>query len=228
MISTGFRQWLLIDPWRTFVGVTRYTFLKRKMRVLNAPSDGVHAIAIPHNLGAFKGKGLAAFGMANRMKLLLYPVATIREQEGSTGEVLIVGPRTEDDLLLARGLGMKNVRGLDLLSYSKHIDLGDIHKTDYADDQFDAVILGWVLAYSSDPAAIIAECKRIVRPGGLLAFGVESNLDIRLKPEARVGRPNPINSAQDVVDLVKEPIVFIHDPQVDHSTSNAVVFRVGG
>ncbi|MEO5921079.1 MAG: methyltransferase domain-containing protein [Pseudolysinimonas sp.] len=226
MIANGFRQWLLIDPWRTLVGVTRYTFLQGRMKVLDKVSDGVHDIAIPHNISAFKGRGLAAFGMANRMKLLLYPVATIREQEGATGQVLIVGPRTEDDLLLARGLGMRNVRGLDLFSYSKHIELGDIHKTTYPDDAFEAVILGWVIAYSANPAALIKECKRIVRPGGLLGFGIESNIDIRLKPEARVGRPNPLNSAQDIVDLVKEEIVFIHDPQVDHSTSNAVVFRV--
>ena len=225
-IRAGFRQWYLIDLWRTFVGVTRFTFLKRRMRVLDRLSDGVHDIAIPHNMGAFKGKGLAAFGMANRMKLLLYPVATIREEEGATGPVLIVGPRTEDDLMLARGLGMTNVRGLDLFSYSKHIDLGDIHHTDYPDDSFEAIILGWVVAYSSDPAAIVTECKRLLRPGGLLAFGIESNIDIRLKPEARVGRPNPLNSAGDIVKLVNEEVVFLYDPQLDRSSSNAVVFRV--
>src|SRR6202012_5952842 len=90
-------------------------------------------------------------------------------------KVLIVGPRTEDDILWAKSLGLFNTDGLDLFSYSPYIKVGDIHKSGIPDASYDAVLLGWMLSYSSDPELVVAECLRILKPGGYLGIGIESD-----------------------------------------------------
>ena len=46
---------------------------------------------------------------------------------------LSVGPRNEGELFAIRSLGFKwnNIKGLDLLTYSKLTELGDIHSTNF-------------------------------------------------------------------------------------------------
>jgi len=215
-------EFLKVDVLRNYYCWTRYQLRKRKTRTLATMTDGVGKHTLEHNMGALAGR--AAFGMGNRMAILLYPIAVaVRDIENP--RVLIVGPRTEDDLFLAKSLGMRNVRGLDLFSYSEMIDIGDMHQTSYASHSFDAVVLGWVISYSTEPARLIEECKRIVKPGGYLAFGIESNPEFRRTGVLLPPRVNPLNSSADIADLVKLPVVFLHDPHLDRPTDNGVVFR---
>lgn len=153
-------------------------------------SSAVGEQTIGHNQAALEN--LAAFGMENIMALLLYPIAAILRDK--TSKVLIVGPRPEDDIFCARTLGLEQARGLALFSYSSFIDIGDIHKTAYEDHEFDSVLVGWVVSYSADPASLIAECKRITRPGGYLGFGLESNPQMRRTGEYAAPRANSLNS----------------------------------
>ncbi len=186
-------------------------------------TSGVGEHTISHNMDALVNK--ASFGMGNRMSLLLYPIAAFLRNKPNAC-ILIVGPRTEDDIYWARSLGISNVRGLDLFSYSPWVDIGDIHETSYADNEFDAVILGWVISYSSQPALLVEECKRITKVGGYLAFGIESNPDQRRSGNYSPPRVNALNSSKDIAKLVGQPIAFIHDPQVSEPTDNAVVFQI--
>lgn len=89
--------------------------------------------------------------------------------------VLIVGPRTENEILLylANGFGAGKVRGLDLMSYSPWVDVGDMHDMPYADDSFDVVLFSWVLGYSTNQKKAVAEAVRVTRPGGLVGIGEE-------------------------------------------------------
>ena len=217
------QQVLKIDALRNYYCWARYRYLKGRLRILPEASGGIGRYTVEHNLRALDQR--AAFGMGNRMALLLYPLAAaLRDREDA--KVLIVGPRTEDDLYWARSLGLRNVRGLDLFSYSPWIDIGDIHKTGYADGEFDAVILGWVISYSQQPEAMVAECKRILKPGGYLGFGIESNPEMRATGKFHPPRVNALNSAADIATLVKAPTLFIHDPALAVPTDNAVVFRL--
>lgn len=217
------RQVLKIDALRNYYCWARYRWLKKKMRFLPEESGGVGRYTIEHNLRALDER--AGFGMGGRMSLLLYPLAAaLRGRDDA--KVLIVGPRTEDDLYWARALGLNNVRGLDLFSYSPWIDIGDIHRTAYADGEFDAVILGWVISYSVQPERMVAECKRIIKPGGYLGFGIESNPALRATREVKPPRVNALNSAADIAALVQAPTLFIHDPALAVPTDNAVVFRL--
>jgi SAM-dependent methyltransferase len=213
---------LKIDIVRNYYCWMRYRFLKSKTRMAGSQTSGVGSHTIDHHLMALNSRG--GFGMANRMSLLLYPTAAALRHRPDA-RVLIVGPRTEDDIFWAKSLGLRNVRGLDLFSYSDMIDVGDMHQTDYPSEHFDAVILGWVISYSTEPRRLIAECKRIVKPGGYIGFGIESNPEHRRTGQYKPPRVNSLNSGKDIAALVGLPIMFIHDPELDAPTDNAVIFQ---
>jgi len=222
-LSTLYYEILKMDRVRNLYCRIRYQFLKGNMRTLESLSDAVGTHTLSHNKAALEGP--AGFGMANRMALLIYPVAAALRMKPDA-QVLIVGPRTEDDIFWTRALGLRNARGLDLFSYSKMIDVGDMHATRFESGQFDAVILGWVISYSSDPERMVKECKRIVKPGGYIGFGIESNPDVRRSGVFSPPRVNALNSGADIARLANLPILFLHDPEVDVPTDNAVVFQM--
>ncbi|QWD94872.1 methyltransferase domain-containing protein [Polynucleobacter sp. MG-Unter2-18] len=214
---------LKIDLIRNYFCWIRFQFKKGDIRIFEAIGSEVGKETIEHNMGALSNR--AAYGMGNRMALLLYPLAAlVRDIERP--KVLIVGPRTEDDIFWARSLGMLDARGLDLFSYSSMIDIGDMHATRYATAEFDAVILGWVVSYSSVPGGLLQECQRIVKPGGYLGFGIESNPELRATGEVKPPRANSLNSASDIAALTTANIVFIHDPQLEIPTDNAVILKL--
>ena len=97
-------------------------------------------------------------------------------QNRTSLKVLCVGPRTEAEflMLLAEDFSPDNIRGLDLISYSDYVDVGDMHHMPYDDNSFDIVFLGWVLTYSKDLQRVADECVRVAKPGGYIAVGVES------------------------------------------------------
>lgn len=89
--------------------------------------------------------------------------------------LLVIGPRYETELLLARSLGFdKNkVRGLDTFSYSPLIDVGDMHKLPYEEAAFDNIICGWTLSYSLHPSKAAEEMTRVLASGGYLVLSVQ-------------------------------------------------------
>lgn len=103
--------------------------------------------------------------------MLLFPLRGFLFPDHKRARVLIVGPRTEDDILWAKSIGLRKARGLDLFSYSPMIELGNIHHTSYPDNHFDAVLLGWILPYVTDPRQVLLESVRILRRGGLVGLG---------------------------------------------------------
>lgn len=181
------RQWLQIATLRHFVALVRYLYLVwgcKNLRTFDPSSGAVATNTIWHNL-----KGLRDLSCARSNRLILplcaietyrtlAPINTLYDLDYvCEAKVLSVGPRTEGELLnlFARGFRPCNVRGLDLISYSPWIDLGDMHRMPYQDDSWDIVILSAVLAYSDDPARAAREVVRVVKNGGLVA--VESEYD---------------------------------------------------
>ena len=205
----------------------RWLAMRRSMRFhLNSGiSDAVGHDTIKHNFAALSRGDAAAFGMSRRMSLLLFPVAAILKDRLETARVLIVGPRTEDDIFWAKSLGLWNTEGFDLFSYSKLIMVGDIHNSNIPDGSYDAVLLGWMISYSKDPGAVVAECKRILKPGGLLGIGIESNprqkIDGVIPP-----RMNALNSADDLITLVGAPVAFSNEPYQEVLYDCGVVFKL--
>jgi len=214
---------LFVDLVRFAVCKLRWLFLKGRIRFQENPSAAVGADTLRHNLSAFSHN--AVFGMAKRMSLLLFPTASVLKDRLDTARVLIVGPRTEDDIFWARSLGLVHTTGLDLFSYSPHIQVGDIHKTEFADSTYDAVLLGWMISYSSQPERVIAECRRILKPGGFLGIGIESNPTIQGLPP-QPPRVNTLNSAADLQALVQAPVLFSNDLYQPVVYDCAVIFKI--
>ena len=102
-------------------------------------------------------------------------------------KILIIGPRHESEVYLYYGFGFRpeNVYAIDLISYSDLIEIGDMHELPYADNSFDIVVCGWVIAYSSDQNKAISEMIRVVKDTGLIAIGMDQTATTREAREQR-------------------------------------------
>ena len=107
-------------------------------------------------------------------------------------KVLSIGPRTEGEIfcLISHGFKPKNITGIDLISYSPYIDVGDMHDMKYTDNSFDIVICSCVLVYSKDPMLACAEILRVCTNGGLICLSQDTtpnsgkgHLDSNLKKQ---------------------------------------------
>lgn len=188
--------------------------IRRQLRTLD--SDFAFKTTIMNNM-----KGLRHYN--GRTDILIRPLSII-ESLPTDAALLIIGPRNEHDLFSAIGHGFApgRVRGLDLISYSPMIDLGDMHATPYPDAAFDAVVVGWTLSYSRDPHQFAREILRIVKPGGLVAIGVEYSTLTEEDSVALSGYAiqeseylaKRINSTQEIRDIFGDSVdhvFFDHD-----------------
>lgn len=165
-------QLLHVDLVRYGVAAARFVwFAKVRRRLVTV--EGNPAVAehtVHHNL-----RGLQDLAV-NRSLYLVRPLSTV-ERLRPDSPLLVVGPRTEGELLalLAHGFDGSALHAVDLISYSPWVQAGDLHDLPFEDDGFDAVMVGWVLAYSEDPARAAAEVVRVARHGAVVAVGVEWN-----------------------------------------------------
>lgn len=167
-------QLLLVDLIRYAVVAVRYLwFVQLRHRLATYDPNTTVSSPVASNTVSHNLKGLRDLAV-NRSHLLVRPLSVI-EALPVEARVLSIGPRTEGELfsLAAHGFVWRQITGLDLISYSPRVRLGDMHDTGLNADHFDAVILGWVLAYSEDPRRAAQEVVRITRAGGVVAIGVE-------------------------------------------------------
>ena len=70
----------------------------------------------------------------------------------SESDVLSIGPRTEGEIfnLYSHGFKFNKIRAIDLISYSKYIDIGICIIFHIENNTFDFVLMGWCLAYSDN------------------------------------------------------------------------------
>ncbi len=210
---------------RTSIVKLRALFLvKIAKRLRTLDSKDAFEVTVSHNL-----KGL--YHCNDRIKLLIDPLSCI-EKLDKNSKILIIGPRNEHDLYLlaSHGFPMKNILGLDLISYSSKIKLGDMHQIPFEENAFDAIIFGWTLSYSATPKKAIQEIIRVTKPGGLVAIGVEYTSMTKEDSEALIGYSiqehelleKRINSTQQIIDLFENQaghIYFNHDAPMKRSHS---------
>jgi SAM-dependent methyltransferase len=168
-MGTFFKELLLIKPVRKVVGKLRFYYyakLLRKVKTLESKDAIDHTIK--HNLNA-----LGLFGLT-RMNKLIKPVS-VMESVSKDSQMLVIGPRNEEDILnlIGNGFNKKKIIGLDLMSYSPYIEVGDMHHMRFDDSFFDVIICGWTLSYSNQPQKFAEELLRTVKNGGVIAIGVE-------------------------------------------------------
>jgi len=186
-------------------------------------------------------KHLAGFSRGDQILRVLLSIDDVAQRLQSL-KVLIVGPRIEDELLalVGWGFGPDNVRGLDLISYSPFVDIGDMHDMPYETGTFDIAILSNVVSYSTDQPKAISELLRVSASNSILAVS-----------EACDRRPSDIgqshfralfgsDSTSNAIDLTTKEIVALFGSAAGHIIfdhpipdgveigSNIVIFRKAG
>ncbi len=187
VLSTWQRRFAFALAWP--LGWLRFLWLARICRRLKTHGEideGTAGVKYSRNY-------FGAYGPDPRIFWNLFLLTSVPELVRDS--LLIIGPRYETELLLARAIGFRRegVRGLDTHSYSPLIDVGDMHKMSYADASFSAVICGWTISYSTRPAVAAAEMARVLKPGGYLVLSVhkvaldfDEKIDGVLRPSSRI------------------------------------------
>jgi SAM-dependent methyltransferase len=230
------RQSLRIDGLRHYLTYARFLYftkVKKSLRTLN-DVDGASENAVSHNLSQLK---IAVDIGISRSRFLIWPLSVI-ETLTPESKILAVGPRSEGELFHLVGFGFKpqNIQGLDLISYSPWIKLGDMHAIPDEDSQWDAVILGWVLAYSVARRKAAQEIVRVTKNGGIVAVGVEYNPDSN---EALIQQSGYLPSSEERIQSVEQILSYfgdhvdrvyfrhdIHSQRRDRLGAMAVVFSI--
>ena len=121
-------------------------------------------------------RGMATFSLGP----LLHPLVP-------GGALLDVGCGSGGYLDLMRALGWRRVVGVDtspaairqardVLGLEAHV--GDVREVQLPEGSFDAVSMSHTLEHVDDPAAVLAELRRITRPGGRIAIEVPNVLSL--------------------------------------------------
>ena len=175
-------------PWE--IGYFRFMWFtrqgRRSLRRYERPSQATRELGYSHAY-------FTQYAPDRRVMWTMFLLASIPDCPRDS--LLIIGPRYEPELLLARGLGWddRSVRGLDTFSYSPDIDTGDMHQMPYPDASFSGVVCGWTLSYSAEPQKACDEMARVLKPGGYLVIAMQKvppgyveTLDDVLRGEDRV------------------------------------------
>jgi SAM-dependent methyltransferase len=171
-IVRTFKQILMVDLVRFLIAYPRF-FLRvkifRKLRVFKGDTKDVNTYTIPHNLAGLKNVAVIRSNQLIRPLSIIDPVYHSLEKT----KILTIGPRSEGEILnlVAYGFSLKNIRGLDLISYSPWIDIGDMHNMPYKDDSFNVLVNGFCIEYSENYQKAANEMLRVVKDGGILAIG---------------------------------------------------------
>jgi SAM-dependent methyltransferase len=221
-MKTTINQFLFINHIRIIVGKLRFYYYARILKRLKTiDSDDAIQMTLKHNL-----KALSAFGLT-RMNTIIKPLSVL-ENVSKNSRILVIGPRNEEDILnlLAHGFAKKNITGLDLISYSPLIEVGDMHNTRFESETFDVVICGWTLSYSNEPLKFANEMLRIIKDNGVIAIGVEySTLSEENSKKIHDGYAlvtdgfERINSVKDILNLFGEKVKEVY---FNHNAPNKI------
>ena len=185
-----------IDILRTTIVIIRFIFLfhiRKKIKYYIDPNkkiddhiivpreDGSKKTVITHNMRFIENffdfrKTFRRFN-GSKTKQISFPLMSIDYLNFERDKVLSVGPRNEGELFQIRSMGFKwqNIYGIDLLSYSNLVTLGDIHNSKYMDNFFNVILCGWVITYSTNYEKILDELLRIVKNKGIISIGFSYN-----------------------------------------------------
>ena len=97
-------------------------------------------------------------------------------------KVLLLGCGTGEESIFIEENGAKEIIGIDVSkesiniankTYSKHkFYTGDMHKTDFEDNEFDFIYSSLAIHYSENPETVIKEINRILKPNGQLQLSL--------------------------------------------------------
>ncbi len=163
------RQLLLVEHINLLVFQLRFFWFVRVRRSVRTHQAEDHVLAANYSVEMLlKGR------TSHRPLRLIRPLSVLDHVDKATARVLSIGCRFETELLylIGHGFDSARIRGLDMVSYSPWVDVGNMHALPYGADSWDVVILGWVLPYSDDQPQAASEVIRVCRDGGVVAIGL--------------------------------------------------------
>jgi SAM-dependent methyltransferase len=226
---TRINRLMRVKPVCNAVFWVRYFWLVRICRSLRAFQDLklVTANGFEHN-----EKAILQGQPSDRILKLILPLSVLDILDENS-RILAIGVRYETDLLYLSAYGFSNTRGLDLFSYSPWVDLGNMHNLPYANDSFDATIMGWTLAYSDDPVRAASEIIRVTKNGGVVGISNTYYPKHVIDTFIRNGEPmGLIHRRQTVVELLElfkenvKHVYFRHDSRPDKQGACVVIFSL--
>ncbi len=176
----------------------------------------------------------------SKSDLLINPIRSIHRVNKNFPKlkILTIGPRTEGEILnlFSHGFKKENVKGLDLISYSPLIEVGDMHNMPFEDNSFDIVICGWVIAYSNNKQKAASEIIRVLKNNGIASIGVsyspKTNEEIEKERGYLISSPERITSAEQVLNLFNSNLKTtffvndVEDDQIDKHVQIVTTFSV--
>jgi len=219
------------------VRTVRQILARERLKVLTETSDVRTASdtgSVIHNGVQYNVDGAKSAPDLDRPALMVNVVSSIERVWKNIGalDVLSIGPRSEIEIfsLLAAGFKRERVRALDLLSYSPYVEIGNMHAMPYANDSFDVILLGWVLAYSRDPASAAREIVRVCRNGAIVVASAdyvgERTVDTVSNFNNEETRIRSVDQILGYFGAVVGPVYFRHDPELPDRNMVMTAFEV--
>ena len=147
-----------------------YFILTRKIKSYENKHEATGEGGVEYSLKAFYDGKIPVYRPEDRTMFPLFLLNSIPFL--NKRDLLIIGPRYETEILIAKSFGFKNIKALDTFSYSPLIDVGDMHAMKYLDESFNSIICGWTLTYSDKPTVVAKEIVRVMKKNAILVLAV--------------------------------------------------------
>ena len=214
-----FARFLRVKPICNLIFQIRWFYFMKISRRIEVYGDKRNVLASDYSY-----KRIFIGRPSDRILKLIMPMSVI-DRLTPESKILAIGCRFETDLLYLIGHGFhpKNIRGLDMVSYSPWIDCGNMHAMPYSDNAWDGVLIGWTLAYSDDEPAAAREILRVVRSGGIIAvsvswYPVATLRDLKERKAMAVEKVEERNqTVESILNLFAphvDRVYFSHDPSI--------------
>ena len=200
-----FLIYFLRNPYILFLfGLLRFYYFRFTNKIKTMESRYAIKISNKHNLdGMFRIK--TQFFMQRFDKLIFSMMAN--ERFSNDSKILIIGPRSESDILKLNAYGYKNITAIDLITYTKNIKIMDAHNITFDDSSFDCIFCGWVLPYSNNPELIAKNIIKVIKNKGLVSIGIEYSKNDKI---------NSINKIKKLFENNIENIFFEYDADLKY------------
>jgi hypothetical protein len=210
------RYYLTLKRWELFckTGVS--------VQVYNEHKSGVIGNTVGYSIQGIVNS-LESIASLERSELVFRPLMAMDRVYSYTRRsvfpelsALLIGSRTEYEVLLAFGYGFQPERlsAIDLISYSPWITPGDMHALPFADNSFDIIILGWVLGYSKTPRVVANEIVRVARSGAVVSIGNDCATEESLRASEFYSdeRPRTVRDLVECFGSSAGEMIFSHNP----------------
>jgi hypothetical protein len=192
--TKAFFLYILFNPYfLCFYGYLRYLIFKFFFGYKIINSTYSIESSNEHNLDGLD-KIVTSFFM-KRFDYLISALISIERIDKKNDNLLVIGPRSESDIIKLKATGFQNIKAIDLITYSPLVDLMDAHKITYPENHFDIIFCGWVLPYSQNPKLIAENIIKVAKNNSIILIGLEFSENEK------------INSVKKILEIF-EPHVF--------------------